>query len=359
MKRRPTTQDITWLLDLERNKQLDLDPPYQRRSVWTKNDREFFLDTIFRDYPSPAIFLHKSISSDGKVKYHVVDGKQRLQTILDFTHGDLRISKDFGDKRLNGKKWSDLLEGDNKLKQQFWNYEVTVEMVGNIDGALINEVFDRLNRNSRKLTRQELRHAKFDGWFAEKAEKESEEDVWETLGVVTVARAKRMADTQFIAELMLVILEKKVLGFDQDKLDALYADYDDDPSDSELNISETQFKKKMAATKAYLVKLEELSNVVSTFAGSFTHFYTLWCVVALNLTAMKQKKVSDIGSRYSTFMKNVQTLAAAKDLENFLKSDKKGQFATALAYYNQTRGASTDLAARQERYDILKQELLG
>jgi hypothetical protein len=33
MKRRLTTQDITWFLDLHRNKQLDLDPPYQRRSV--------------------------------------------------------------------------------------------------------------------------------------------------------------------------------------------------------------------------------------------------------------------------------------------------------------------------------------
>jgi hypothetical protein len=56
MKRRPTTQDITWFLDLDRNKQLDLDPPHQRRSVWTRKDKQFFLDTIFRDFPSPAIF---------------------------------------------------------------------------------------------------------------------------------------------------------------------------------------------------------------------------------------------------------------------------------------------------------------
>lgn len=71
MKRRPTTQDITWLLDLARNDQLNLDPPYQRRSVWTRQDRQFFLDTIFRDFPSPAIFLHKTISDDGKVTYQI------------------------------------------------------------------------------------------------------------------------------------------------------------------------------------------------------------------------------------------------------------------------------------------------
>jgi hypothetical protein len=92
MKRRPTTQDITWFLDLDRNKQLVLDPPYQQRSVWTRKDKQFFLDTIFRDFPSPEIFLHKSISHDGHVVYHVVDGKQRLQTILDFAHGEIRMA---------------------------------------------------------------------------------------------------------------------------------------------------------------------------------------------------------------------------------------------------------------------------
>src|ERR1700690_3849340 len=102
MKRRPTTQDITWLLDLARNKQLNLEPPYQRRSVWTRKDRQFFLDTIFRDYPSPAIFLHKTIAEDGGSTYHVVDGKQRLETILSFVNNKLRIAKDFGDVRLDG-----------------------------------------------------------------------------------------------------------------------------------------------------------------------------------------------------------------------------------------------------------------
>ena len=43
MERRPTTQDLTWLIDLRRNNQLDTDPPYQRRSVWTRSDKQYFL----------------------------------------------------------------------------------------------------------------------------------------------------------------------------------------------------------------------------------------------------------------------------------------------------------------------------
>jgi hypothetical protein len=59
LKRRVTTQDVSWFLDLYRNNQLILDPPYQRRSVWSPKDRRFFLDTILRGYPSPQIFLYK------------------------------------------------------------------------------------------------------------------------------------------------------------------------------------------------------------------------------------------------------------------------------------------------------------
>jgi hypothetical protein len=360
MKRRPTTQDITWLLDLARNKQLNLDPPYQRRSVWTRQDRQFFLDTIFRDYPSPAIFLHKTISDTGQVTYHVVDGKQRLQTILDFANDNIRIAKDYGDANLNGKKWSNVLQSDDKYKHQFWNYQVSVEMVDRVEGALINEVFDRLNRNARKLTRQELRHAKFEGWFAAQVEKESEKDAWKTLGVVTTARVKRMADTQFISELMLVILEGEVLGFDQDDLDDFYAKYNDEPEDSEVNFSEEKFTKSTTATRSYLLKLEECNNAVSLFAQSFTHFYSLWCVVALNFSAMKAKPAEAIATLYMAFMKKVETLAGQKDdLEAFIKADKKNAYATALSYYTNARGASTDLAPRQERYEVLKRELLG
>jgi len=224
MQRRPTTQDLTWLLDLHQNNQLDLDPPYQRRSVWTRKDKQFFLDTIFRNFPSPAIFLHKTIDEAGKATYHVVDGKQRTQTILDFVSDRVRIANDFGDVRLNGKRWSEL-QGEQTLKQNLWNYQITVEMIDVVEGSVVNEVFDRLNRNARKLTAQELRHAKFEGWLISQVEVESVREEWRTLGVATPARAKRMVDSQFISELMLVILEERVLGFDQDALDELYSKY--------------------------------------------------------------------------------------------------------------------------------------
>lgn len=354
MKRRPTTQDISWLLDLARNKQLDLDPPYQRRSVWTNKDKQFFLDTIFRGYPSPAIFLHKDISPEGLATYHVVDGKQRLQTILAFAHDRLRIAKTFGDVRLDGKKWSDL-EGELELRHRFWNYQLPVEMIDIVEDV-VNEVFDRLNRNSRRLVRQELRHAKYDGWFISVAEAEAEQKDWDTLGVTTSARSKRMTDTQFVSELMLVLLENAVLGFDQDDLDASYAKYDD-PSETVVGFSEEDFKNRFNKVKAYLLAMEEHGHAVSGVAKSFANFYTLWAIAALNLDQLRPP--AETADRYKAFMHKVETLGAQKNLDAFLAADQGASFQNAFRYYDYARGASTDLKPREERYKVLLQELLG
>lgn len=44
MGRTLTTQDISWFLDIYDKGQLDLDPPYQRRSVWSPQDRRYFTE---------------------------------------------------------------------------------------------------------------------------------------------------------------------------------------------------------------------------------------------------------------------------------------------------------------------------
>jgi hypothetical protein len=278
MQRRLTTQDITWLIDLDRNSQLDLNPPYQRRSVWTRKDKQFFLDSIFRNYPSPAIFLHKTINEIGQSTYHVVDGKQRTETILAFVHNELPMGKDYGDNRLDGKFWSDL-QGESDLKQQFWNYQITVEMI-DVETTLVNTVFDRLNRNARKLTDQELRHARFDGWLINEAEAEANRDEWRDFGIVTTARVKRMADIQFISELLLVILENRMLAFDQDLLNSLYAKYDE-PSEITPEFDEDNYRVFVSKVRGYLEKMEEHNSSISLHAKGLANFYTIWSLIAL------------------------------------------------------------------------------
>ena len=106
--------------------------------------------------PAPPVFLHKTIDDNGKSTYHVVDGKQRLLTIINFTLDKVRIPDDFGDTALQGKKWKDL---DRAGRETFWNYVIIVEMLPDASEANIRSTFERINRNSRKLSAQEMRHA--------------------------------------------------------------------------------------------------------------------------------------------------------------------------------------------------------
>lgn len=62
---------------------LNLTPVFQRQSVWKPIDREKLINSIYKGFPLPAIFLYKH-QHDGKVVYEVIDGKQRLESILTY-----------------------------------------------------------------------------------------------------------------------------------------------------------------------------------------------------------------------------------------------------------------------------------
>jgi hypothetical protein len=88
---------------------------------------------------------------------------------------------------------------------------------------------------------------------------------------------------------MLVILEKKLLGFDQNALDDFYARYDD-PQENLVDFSEDDFVAKLEEVKAYLLEMERKNKAITHFAKAFGSFYTLWSVVAL-----EQSHLSRIG----------------------------------------------------------------
>jgi len=358
VERRVTTQDVSWFLDLYANSQLDLDPSYQRRSVWSPKDRRFFLDTIFRGYPSPTIFLHKQVL-DGKTVYSVVDGKQRLETILKFAENRIAIDKKFGDTRLDGKRWK-TIKKDEFLARTFWNYVLPVEFTNIIDDTgLVNEVFDRLNRNSRKLVEQELRHAKYDGWFISFVERESESSEWEKIGVVTRARAKRMRDVQFLSELLIVLLKGHDGGFDQNEINEYYANYDDldDLNDLGIPFDEEKVKQQFEATKRYLLVLEHEAAIVSNYARDFTNLYSLWAIVSLHYDKLQPAK--EFADKYSAFMEEVNRYKNEEYLAKVISGDAEPSSAESLKYYQNSTGASTEPPQRHERNNVLLSVILG
>lgn len=344
MQRRLTTQDVTWFLDLNANKRLDLDPSYQRKSVWTRGDRQDFLDTIFNNYPSPAIFLHKELDELGNATYHVVDGKQRLETILLFVSNKIPIRDDIGDIRLANKRWKDLAD-EPELRHRLWDYQFTVEMIDSIEPAVVNDVFGRLNKNSRKLMPQEIRHSRFDGWFITFAENEADRAIWKQLRVSTTARARRMQDVQFISELMAVTIKREISGFDQDALDSIYAEFED-VSGEDSAFDPESFSKKFSDTLEFLEEMERNSQTVSKYASNSAHVYTLWSWITL---AISLPEAAEAARAYSEFMEAV--IARQKEGEH---ADVSLNIADDVSVYaDNARGASTDQKQRSERQKAL------
>jgi hypothetical protein len=126
-------------------------------------------------------------------------------------------------------------------------------MLPDVSDAAVRNIFDRINRNARKLMPQEMRHAKYDGWFIATAEAEAEKQEWKDLGVSTAARIKRMADVQFVSELFLLLIHQQIEGFDQDSLDDIYAEYEDISDQS--TFVEDDFLQKLNALKRIFAML--------------------------------------------------------------------------------------------------------
>lgn len=64
--------------------EMDLNPSYQRADVWPTADAQLLIESVLRGIPLPSVILLQQNTDQGD-KYEIVDGKQRLTSILRFT----------------------------------------------------------------------------------------------------------------------------------------------------------------------------------------------------------------------------------------------------------------------------------
>ncbi len=233
MERRPNTQVIQWFLEANAAGKLRLDPPYQRRAVWSPEYQRFFIDTVLRNFPSPPIFLAWEIRAGSPTLYNVVDGKQRLTAIIQFTEDAFHLRNLFRDEGYPDAYWSDLPQA---LRDKFVKYELVVENITEASDDELRNAFDRLNRNVARLTAQELRHAQFPGVFLQRMEALAEAPFWSTARVATPANIRRMRDVEFVSELFVLTMHGPQDGA-SDVLDVYYAMYDEEIPDEEIHRS--------------------------------------------------------------------------------------------------------------------------
>ncbi len=253
----------------------NFDPAYQRRSVWSDEKQSFFIDSILKNFPMPPIFLHQKIDDDtGKTKYDIIDGKQRLTSIIRFLQNEIPASDEFEsspfyDEKIAGVYFRDLDENNlTEYKKRLWRYVVPIEYIDTSNKNVIDNIFDRLNRNGEPLNGQELRKSVYHGSaLLSLVEKISDGPFWkDRLSKVDVAR---MEHYEFVSEILFQLIEGKPLHANQDELDRLYEKYANESLDW------NDLEKKVLAITTYIGSLE--IDYDGFRVSGVSHLYGIWC----------------------------------------------------------------------------------
>ncbi|MFJ2024941.1 DUF262 domain-containing protein [Streptomyces sp. NPDC087897] len=303
-QRSTTIQAAGWFLDLESSGRLDLNPPYQRRSVWNLTYKQFFIDSLIRNYPAPTIFLQVDVAVDRPMVYRVIDGKQRLTALFEFQRDEFTTPEDLNDLDLGNKYYSELPE---EVRVALLEYVFTVENIKGASVAELNDAFDRLNRNVARLNKQELRHAKFDGAFIRKVEQLAEHPFWTEIGLVTPARIRRMQDVEYVSELYVISMSGIQEG--KDYLDDYYAQ-----NDREIE-NETEVDVRFVAVQDYLKDVNETTPLRGIRLSNVADFYSLWASVASLQKAGLLPDAKAAGHRLKKFADEIEEQQTRRSID--------------------------------------------
>jgi hypothetical protein len=190
----PTVADIYQSIQSGR---LMLAPDFQRKFVWTHEHQESFLDTILNGYPFPEIYVCQGEIDVAALKttQKVIDGQQRLTTIKRYIDGvsDRPFTKISAFRDL-GHRAADFL-----------SYKIVVRDIGQVDEAIVREIFRRINLTKFKLEDVEIHNAVYDGIFIQVAKKLLDVVDLRKYGVFHDSEFTRMADLHFLLLLMSTI----------------------------------------------------------------------------------------------------------------------------------------------------------
>ncbi len=145
-------------------------PLFQRNFVWSLQESSRFIESLLMDWPVPGIFLARDSESD---KFLVIDGQQRLKSLLFFRQGVFRAGANEDTvpfsltgvhPELEGLTYENLWIDD---RADLDNYLLHATVIGKLDpktdDTSIYHIFERLNTSGQPLQPHEVRAALYDG----------------------------------------------------------------------------------------------------------------------------------------------------------------------------------------------------
>ena len=351
MKHASQPQAISWFRQHYIGGRLELRPPFQRKPVWSDKQRCSLIESILLDIPLPEIYVQVTQNEDGDTSYGVVDGQQRLRTILQFV--GLEDAQDQTDDDHNhfmldelpatsvfiGKKFSDL---NADQKKRFFSYEVCVRLLYTENVREVEDVFKRLNKFTLPLKPQELRNATYHSAFAKLAEALADDEYWAVNRIVTPASIRRMGDVEFMSDLLIGLLHGPQGGSAR-ILDQYYEMYepneDEIPGQAKLR---HVFGETLASVQALfgdISKAERWSNRAD--------FYSLF----VGLGSLLEKSELPKGTKLKSLRKALEKFAT--DVSTNLESPNSTASASVKKFARAIEKGSNDKARRLVRHEVI------
>lgn len=136
--------------DLERIKL----PRFQRKLVWTQKKKEDFIDTLRQGLPFGAVLIYPEDQTNESM-LQILDGQQRLSTILEYKKCPLRFWKPLNREKYQSSldRINDMLPDDLKLSEKTFD-----ELYPWVDSDDYDDWVDDIDqKQTRKEVRQEVK----------------------------------------------------------------------------------------------------------------------------------------------------------------------------------------------------------
>ena len=145
----------------EETNDLIVAPPFQRKLVWKLDQKRELIESILMGIPIPVIYVFE----DDNGKKQVVDGRQRISTIISFLNNEFSLDNLKMLPAFNGKKFDNL---EPIYKSKVERYQIPVYVIEPPTPERVKyDIFDRVNRGGTQLNNQEMRNALYVGQATE------------------------------------------------------------------------------------------------------------------------------------------------------------------------------------------------
>lgn len=330
MKTSATNRRVHQLMSAIAERRLNPRPDFQRRMVWTNDDKLNFVNTVIKGYPFPEIYVCAgNLDPDtGVSEEYLVDGQQRITTLYQYFKGlpELRLAKGIA-------AYSSLTR---EQKENFLEYEVVVRDLGKLEIEQVKYIFEIINSANYALNSIEIQNSRFSGQFKKFCEDFISRNEFSEWKIFKLNDIRRMQDLRFSLALVATVMST-YFNRDEEIRNFLETFNDEFLQAEKLSIELTEVLGLI--TK---LNLPEKSRVFRK-----TDIFTL--IIEIHRTIYKRNEVLDlqgVRSRILSFFDEVEQIANGR-------TDYKNDD-LAYIYYKSTIRAAIDRGNRVRRGEIIQ-----